>query len=118
MVATAENMLAAAVPIFTLNPAVELRPAVEFDAPAIVEPEAYPEDVTLPEPICIRIFDAPFKLTPLNITVIRFTQLGMLVKSIEVPDVDATAVPEAMPLNIAPLGAVKPVVPSIVAVII
>lgn len=36
----------------------------------------------------------PFVLTPLNITVIRLTQEGMPVKSIEVPDVEATAVPE------------------------
>jgi hypothetical protein len=36
---------------------------------------------------------APFVLTPLNITVTLFTQLGILVKSIAVPLVDATAVP-------------------------
>jgi hypothetical protein len=35
---------------------------------------------------------APFELTPLNITVILFAQLGMPVKSIAVPLVDATAV--------------------------
>ena len=39
MVATPENMLAAALPVFTINPAVELSPAVEFYAPSIVEPE-------------------------------------------------------------------------------
>ena len=40
--------------------------------------------------------------TPLNITVIRFTQDGMLVKSIDVPEVEATAVPE---VNVpTPLG--------------
>jgi hypothetical protein len=36
----------------------------------------------------------PFVLTPWNITVIRFTHEGMLVNSIDVPLVDATAVPE------------------------
>jgi len=35
----------------------------------------------------------PFSETPLNITVIRFTHDGMLVKSMLVPEVDATAVP-------------------------
>ena len=40
-------------------------------------------------------------LTPLNITVMRFTQDGMLVKSMLVPLVDATAVPETNGLNIA-----------------
>ena len=38
----------------------------------------------------------PFVLTPLNITVTRFTQLGMPVKSMLVPLVDATAVPLTM----------------------
>jgi hypothetical protein len=33
------------------------------------------------------------KLTPLKITLTRFTHDGMPVKSIDVPDVDATAVP-------------------------
>ena len=40
------------------------------------------------------MFEVPFVLTPLNITVIRLTQLGMLVKSMLVPDVEATAVPD------------------------
>lgn len=34
----------------------------------------------------------PLVLTPLNITVMRLIQLGKLVKSIDVPDVEATAV--------------------------
>ena len=50
----------------------------------------------------------PLVLTPLNITVTRFTQLGMPVKSIDVPLVDATAVPDLMML----LGAAIVVVPS------
>jgi hypothetical protein len=44
------------------------------------------------------MFELPLKLTPLIITVIRFTQLGMLVKSILVPLVDACAVPAVITL--------------------
>ena len=40
--------------------------------------------------------EVPFPETPLNITVIRLIQLGKAVKSIEVPDVDATAVPKTL----------------------
>jgi hypothetical protein len=36
----------------------------------------------------------PLVLTPLNITVIRFTPAGIPVKLMAVPDVEATAVPE------------------------
>jgi hypothetical protein len=39
------------------------------------------------------MLDVPFVLTPLNITVIRLTHEGIPVKSMLVPDVDATAVP-------------------------
>ena len=46
--------------------------------------------------------------TPEYITVIRFTHEGMLVNSIEVPEVDATAVPETM-LELRPLTATVPV---------
>jgi hypothetical protein len=42
----------------------------------------------------------PFVLTPLNITVTRFTQLGIDVKSMLVPLVDATAVPDTMGANV------------------
>jgi len=48
----------------------------------------------LPEPILAIMFDVPDVETPPNITVILFTHDGMLVKSILVPDVDATAVPD------------------------
>jgi hypothetical protein len=48
-------------------------------------------------------------LTPLNITVTRFTQLGMPVKSIDVPLVDATAVPLTIAL-FAPLMTAVPLV--------
>jgi hypothetical protein len=40
------------------------------------------------------VFDVPFVDTPLKITVIRFTQDGIPVKSMAVPDVDACTVPE------------------------
>ena len=38
----------------------------------------------------------PLVLTPANITVMRLIQLGKDVKSIEVPDVEATAVPNVL----------------------
>jgi hypothetical protein len=57
----------------------------------------------------------PLVDTPLNITVIRFTHDGIDVKSILVPLVDATAVPEVMP-RIAPLLIVTLAEPSIVVV--
>ena len=63
----------------------------------------------------------PFVLTPLNITVIRFTHDGIAVKSIDVPLVDATAVPDTKPpMTGVPvtLGAVIPVVPSSVILIV
>jgi hypothetical protein len=45
-------------------------------------------------------------LTPSNITVIRFTQLGIPVKSMVVPDVVARAVPEVRiptPVGVPPI---------------
>jgi len=51
----------------------------------------------------------------LNITVIRRTHDGMLVKSIDVPDVEATAVPETIALLI-PATTTLPVPAGIVAV--
>ena len=56
------------------------------------DPE-YPVAVIEPEPILNSITLVPFVLTPLSMMVIRFTQDGMLVKSMLVPLVDATAVP-------------------------
>jgi hypothetical protein len=40
------------------------------------------------------MFDVPLTDTPANITVIRFTPAGIDVKSMLVPEVEATAVPE------------------------
>jgi hypothetical protein len=68
----------------------------------------YPVAITDPLPTCISKLLDPFVLTPLNITVIFFTQLGIPVKSIAVPLVEATEVPDLMML----LGAVMVVVPS------
>jgi hypothetical protein len=51
----------------------------------------------------------PFVLTPANITVIRFTQLGIPVKSMLVPLVVATAVPLVMP----PCKALTVMLPSV-----
>ena len=66
--------------------------------PNPVEEPAYPEVVTLPEPICTCTILEPFVDTALNITVIRLTQLGIEVKSILVPDVEACAVPAVITL--------------------
>jgi hypothetical protein len=57
----------------------------------------------------------PFVLTPLNITVMRFTHDGKPVKSIAVPEVDATAVPETIAL-LTPLITTVPLPAGIVAV--
>ena len=59
--------------------------------------------------------EEPLVLILLNITVMRFTQDGMPVKSMDVPEVEATAVPdtntvpEAVPVNVGLLkvGEVK-----------
>ena len=73
----------------------------------------YPVVVNVVDPSCTNILDVPLVLTPLNITVIRFTQLGMPVKSMLVPDVEATAVPEVIP-STAPELIVTLAEPSIV----
>jgi len=89
--------------------------AVATPAAPLELEEAYPDVVTLPAPNCICTSDVPFVLTPLNITVMRFTHDGMLVKSIEVPEVEATAVPEISAL-LTPLITTVPVPAGIVAV--
>ena len=75
------------------NPVVKFAtefPLVLLPPPAEAE---YPEVVGLPEPICTIGIEELFTLVPLKQTVILLTQLGIPVKSIEVPDVLATAVP-------------------------
>lgn len=79
--------------------------------------EEYPDVATEPPPICICKEDVPFVLTPLNITVTRFTQDGIPVKSMLVPDVEATAVPEVIP-NTAPLLIVTLAEPLIITAMI
>ena len=71
------------------KPAVEFTPVKVFDALAA---EPYPDVEIEPDPICTILILVPFVLTPLNITVILLTQLGMLVKSLYVPLVVACAV--------------------------
>jgi hypothetical protein len=68
----------------------------------------YPLVKTELEPICTMIDEVLFVETPLNSTVIRFTQLGMLVKSMLVPLVEATAVPLTIEL-FTPLTTAVPV---------
>ena len=62
----------------------------------------------LPAPICIKKLDEPLPLTPLSITVILLTQDGIEVKSIDVPLVEATAVPLTIEL-LTPLTTTEPV---------
>ena len=82
---------------------IKTKPAVlcaPLPSPGVVAPEAYPLVVTEPAPIWIWKLDVPLVLTPLNITVTRFTVAGMLVKSMLVPLVDATAVPIVIPVDV------------------
>jgi len=104
------DCVAPLMPATAINPAVDVTPVV-LDAAAweARPPLTYPDVVTLPAPICTKKFDVPLVDTPLNITVIRFTQLGMLVKSIEVPDVDATAVANVL-TDIVAVAACKVIV--------
>ena len=94
--------------ILTKKPAVE---AAVLGVPLLAHSEpadAYPVVVTEPAPSWIKMSEVPFVLTPLNITVMRLTQDGMLVKSMAVPEVDATDVPEVMTL--APMTGVPLIV--------
>jgi hypothetical protein len=84
------------------------KPDVLTLAELFQEVEEYPDVVKEPAPICKRRPVVPFELTPLNITVIRFTQEGIPVKSMLVPDVLATAVPDVIAL-LAPLTTIVPV---------
>jgi len=93
---------AAAVLLKNTKPAVLLAPDELEALLKWFEVETYPVLIIPPLlPPCIKSGFVPLVLTPANITVIRLTQLGMLVKSMLVPLVDATAVPEVMP-RIAP----------------
>jgi hypothetical protein len=92
-----------------MKPVVELPVLSVVDPKRVAEPRypvaSMPDDV----PILTSMMLVPLVLTPLNITVTRFTQLGIPVKSIDVPLVEATAVPDLMML----LGAAMVVVPSV-----
>ena len=71
------------------------KPVVKLDtvyAGPSEDAPVYPDVVTLPAPICNYTKLEPFVLTPASITVMRFTQDGMPVKSMDVPLVDACAV--------------------------
>jgi hypothetical protein len=79
----------------TSNPVVLLAPVGPEPAYA-VEPRYPVVSILVASPSCICIDDTPLVLTLLNITVTLFAQLGIPVKSIAVPLVDATAVPEVI----------------------
>ena len=79
-----------------------LAPAPTLEVTRYERVVKYPVVATVPDPTCTITSATPFTLTPLNITVILLTQDGIPVKSIDVPEVDATAVPE---VNVpTPLG--------------
>ena len=100
----------------TILPAVKRKPllAPVFMVLKLLAAESYPEVITEPEPNCNKRLLVPFVLTPLNMTVTRLTHDGMPVKSIEVPEVDATAVPETIEPP-TPLTTTVPVPAGIVA---
>lgn len=62
----------------------------------------YPEVSVDPEPIWNKKLDVPLREVPLNRTVIFFTQEGMLVNEMDVPEVDATCVPCVIVLPLYP----------------
>jgi hypothetical protein len=81
---------------------VIIKPAVAETVPiagvAFITPplDKYPDVVKVVDPSCNITGDVPVVLTLLRTIVIRFTQLGMLVKSTAVPLVVATAVPRTI----------------------
>ena len=86
---------AAAVELYKPKPVVKVADETD-DAPNLAPPPTYPDVAYVgvaPVPNCTRILEAALKLTVFNITVIFFTHAGKDVKSIDVPDVLATAVP-------------------------
>jgi len=81
-----------------IKPVVLVEPPVEPAEVKSTPVELYPVVVIEPEPSCNCTPDDPDVETPLNITVIRFTPAGIPVKSMLVPEVDATEVIAVMPL--------------------
>lgn len=83
-----EPLLIAA--LVSLPPRLIWNPLVLFTVATALErteePPKYPVDVTLPAPSWIRTELVPLVDTPLSMTVTRFAQAGIPVKSIEVPD--------------------------------
>jgi hypothetical protein len=79
--------------VFVINPTRSNPPvaAPDPDDP-LIQDEVYPLVAIAALPTCILTALFPFVLTPFSITVIRFTQDGMPVKSMLVPLVVATAV--------------------------
>jgi len=71
--------------------------------------------ITEPFPICIKRFDEPLVDTKSKFTVIRFTHDGIEVKSMLVPDVEATAVPEV--ISVPPEFAFDPTAARLTALV-
>jgi hypothetical protein len=93
-------IVSAAAVRFAIKTSVILAVAVAAFAPLVrPKPPEYPVASKLPDPMRTPIFEAVVvRLTPDNITVIRFTHDGMPVKSTLVPDA-VTAVPDTIGAN-------------------
>jgi hypothetical protein len=78
------------------KPAVLRVTDTAFGSARLALPPKYPLVTIEPSPTCTNMMLVPFVLTPWNIIVIRFTQLGIPVKSMLVPLVDATEVPKVI----------------------
>ena len=103
------NVLAASIPPVIGIPDIVVIPAIA-DVAKYIPPPVYPEvAIALVVPSWAISALVPLVRTPLNITVTRFTQLGMPVKSMLVPLVLGTKVPLLMML----LGAAIVVLPSV-----
>ena len=77
----------------------------------------YPVDCVEPEPKRTPLIEVPVVLTPLNITVMRLTQLGILLNVMLVPLVLATDVPEVITLDAIELTT-APVIVGLVSVLL
>jgi hypothetical protein len=85
--------------LVTAVPIPSVKVLVTTPVPNVLTIDVYPVVSKEPEPIRTLAAPAAAKLTPFNITVIRFTHDGMPVKSTLVPDA-VTAVPDTIGANV------------------
>jgi hypothetical protein len=97
---------------------LSLKPVLEVSVETVLlsnaATDAYEVVSTPPEsPSCISFAEVPFVETPLNETTICFVPAGIPVKSMLVPDVEATGVPRVKPADtVAKVGAEAPLLCS------